>query len=240
MHQKNMGTQVAALKHEFDQTVRANGAKTRELDKTNEENKKSLTEQNQKLAKLTVQMEKANNMMDSVQESSRMVRMQEVKIIRMEGDVANLQTQIEEVRELRILADTAREHTDDILQRLQMAESQVVDLVKQVGEAEAQANAAHERIDHLTAELDDERDERVRIEDEHKASMDQLRNDLALLVNALGGRAQLHIEAFSSISPPNNSGALDVTDARIKKESYCQESQYNIRKSLLSHFGAYS
>jgi hypothetical protein len=239
MHQKNMGTQIAALKYEFDQTVRANGAKTRELDKTNEENKKSLIEQNQKLAKLTVQMEKSNTMMDSVQESSRMVRMQEVKIIKMEGDVADLQIQIEEVRELRILADTAREHTDDILQRLQMAESQVVDLVKQVGEAEAQANAAHERIDHLKAELDDERDERVRIEDEHKASMDQLRNDLALLVNALGGRTQLRIEAFSSISPPNNSGALDVTEARIKKARYCQEFQYNIRKSLLPHFGAY-
>ena len=57
MHQKNMGTQYAALKHEFDQSVRAAGAKTRELEKANMECKKNIGDQAKHMAKLTTQMQ---------------------------------------------------------------------------------------------------------------------------------------------------------------------------------------
>ena len=62
----------------------------------------------------------------------------------------------------------------------------------------------------------------MRIEDEHAAAMENVRKDLGLLVNALGGRAQLDVEDFSSISPPKREGALDVTDVRIKKLTEAQ------------------
>jgi hypothetical protein len=57
MHQKNMGTQYAALKHEFDQSVRAAGAKTRELEKADKELQKNASDHTKHLAKLTTQMQ---------------------------------------------------------------------------------------------------------------------------------------------------------------------------------------
>ena len=46
----------------------------------------------------------------------------------------------------------------------------------------------------MKEELDYERDERSRIEDEHSMKMENLQKDLALLVNALGGHAHLKVE----------------------------------------------
>ena len=71
-----------------------------------------------------------------------------------------------------------------------------------VTEVQYRADDAHSRSDTLKEELEDERHERVRIEEEHMEKMENLRKDLALLVNALGGRAQLDVEDFTSISPP--------------------------------------
>lgn len=57
MHQKNMGTQHAALKHEFDQSVRAAGTKTRELEVADKDLQKNIGDHTKHLAKLTTQMQ---------------------------------------------------------------------------------------------------------------------------------------------------------------------------------------
>ena len=57
MLQKNMGTQIAAIKHEFDNSVRSAGAKTRELVKADHELKKHLGEHTKHLGKLAAQMQ---------------------------------------------------------------------------------------------------------------------------------------------------------------------------------------
>jgi peptidoglycan hydrolase CwlO-like protein len=223
MHQKNMTTQVAALKNEFDQSVRAAGAKTRELDKTDMELKRSVADQSKQVARLTVQMKAADNMVDAVKESTRKVKAQEQKIIGIEDTLRSIKDELQGVDELRRLADSTRTDTDSLMPRVQAVEDSSQELMQKVAEAQERADTAHDKIEQLNADLDVEREERVRIQDAHASAMDGLRSDFALLVNALGGRSQLDVEAFSSIKPPSNSrGALDVTDARIKRVTDAQ------------------
>ena len=218
MHQKNITTQVAALKNELDQSVRAAGAKTRELDKINMETKRSVADQNKQLAKLTVKMKAADDMVDAVKESTRKVKAQEQKAMSMEDTLRSVKEELKTVGELRKLADETRADTDDLMPRVQAVEASSLGLMEKAAAGQERTEAALEKIDQLNAELEREQEERLRVENEHSAAMDGLRNDLALLVNALGGRSQLDLEAFCSIQPSSNSrGALDVTDARIKR-----------------------
>lgn len=168
-------------------------------------------------------MQAADAMVDAVKEATRKVKMQEERMVKMEDRAEGIEQQLEDVAEMRRLADTTRADTDDILPRLTTAESNVVDLLAKVSEAQARADEAHEvgecavcahahvsnthllavlcpipkticyshgsrqrcyfsderyalhtfwqRINGLKEELDYERDERVRIEDEHAASV---------------------------------------------------------------------
>jgi hypothetical protein len=167
-------------------------------------------------------MQAADAMVDAVKEATRKVKMQEERMVKMEDRAEGIEQQLEDVAEMRRLADRTRADTDDILPRLTTAESNVADLLAKVSEAQAQADEAHEvgecavcadahvsntqlleilcpiqkticyshvsrqrcyfsdershltfwqRINGLKEELDYERDERVRIEDEHAESV---------------------------------------------------------------------
>jgi DNA repair exonuclease SbcCD ATPase subunit len=216
--QKNTQTQVSALKHEFDESVRASGTKARELDKTNIETKKALGDVGKQIAKLTEKMVAADGMVDAVKESTRKVKSQEQRVVKIEGEIKGHSQQFEVLAEFQKLAKDTRKDTDDLIRRMEASEAHREELASLVAEAQARADAAHDRADALKEELDYERDERSRIEDEHSMKMENLQKDLALLVNALGGHAHLKVEDFVSIKPAKSAkGALDVTDTRIRR-----------------------
>ena len=89
-------------------------------------------------------MQAADAMVDAVKEATRKVKMQEERMVKMEDRAEGIEQQLEDVAEMRRLADRTRADTDDILPRLTTAESNVADLCAKVSEAQARADEAHE------------------------------------------------------------------------------------------------
>ena len=191
--QANSATQIAALKHEFDMSVRAGGNKNRELDKANIETGKRISDHDKQLAKLAERMKAADHMVDAVKESSRKVKAMELRVNQMD------QTQHSHTNQLAVAAADhsmlarTRTDTDDVQHRMEAAEALSAELADKLAEAQASATAAHERLDVLKDELDREHDDRLRVESEHAQAADNIRSDLARLVSALGGRLQLAV-----------------------------------------------